>query len=93
VETLSAMISALHSLLMTLRTLTRSRAALQLEILALRHHRRFLRGSDGDVPARVLAHDRRRIRHVAVTAHPTGLDGTAGARRVSVARDAAVSDP
>jgi len=31
------MISVLHSLLLTLRTLTRSRAALQLEILALRH--------------------------------------------------------
>jgi len=33
----SAMISVLHSLLLTLRTLTRSRADLQLEILALRH--------------------------------------------------------
>jgi putative transposase len=31
------MISVLHSLLMTLRTLIRSRAALELEILALRH--------------------------------------------------------
>jgi hypothetical protein len=31
------MISVLHSLLLSLRTLTRSRAALHLEILAVRH--------------------------------------------------------
>src|SRR5712691_11647868 len=39
------MISVLHSLLLTLRTLTRSRAALQLEILALRHQLAVLQRS------------------------------------------------
>src|SRR5436309_8663547 len=39
------MISVLHSLLLTLRTLTRSRADLQLEILALRHQLAVLQRS------------------------------------------------
>src|SRR5262245_7729803 len=39
------MISVLHSFLLTLRTLTRSRAALQLEILALRHQLAVLQRS------------------------------------------------
>jgi len=39
------MISVLHSLLLTLRTLIRSRAALQLEILALRHQLAVLQRS------------------------------------------------
>jgi hypothetical protein len=39
------MTSVLHSLLMTVRTLIRSRAALQLEILALRHQLAVLQRS------------------------------------------------
>jgi hypothetical protein len=39
------MISVLHSLLLSLRTLTRSRAALHLEILALRHQLAVLQRS------------------------------------------------
>jgi hypothetical protein len=99
--------------LLTLRTSVRSRAALQLEILALRDQleivqhstaagaaiacrrpppsqtwRMFLRNHVGQIVAAdffvvptvtyrllfvlvLLAHNRRRIRHVAVTAHPT----------------------
>src|SRR5712692_5039983 len=40
--TLLAMVPVLRSLLLTLPTLTRSRTALQLEILALRHQREVL---------------------------------------------------
>src|SRR5262245_16005031 len=51
VDTLLGIISVLHSFLLTLRTLTRSRAALQLEILALRHQLAVLQRSG---PRRVL---------------------------------------
>src|SRR5262245_32145490 len=45
VDTLLGMISVLHSFVLNLRTLTRSRAALQLEILALRYQLAVLQRS------------------------------------------------